>query len=144
MKIILFILLSTSRVVCLPLQDDPILAKHFSREEVEQLDTVRTFFNQQILDMYSNGGDLEDCYQQYLESINTKSSLIQLNIAYDEQKGLYEKINKSLFFKIWKDSVTGRDPSTREMIKVRELGYNLKAEYMDFLKEVAQEEPYFK
>ena len=124
------------------LPNDPLLAKHFSRQEITQLDNIRTFFNQQIMKNCHEDSSIKACYQQYLDRLN-KADRPELNISYAEQKNLYKKIDKDLYHKIWQDSVKGRDPGTRKMISRRELGYNMKGTYIKFLQDVARKEPYF-
>lgn len=124
------------------LQNDSTASKYFTKKELKQLDRIRTFFNQQVAKNCRKSG-IETCYQQYLDRLN-EASYPKLNISYAKQKNLYNRIDKHLYHKIWQDSVKGRDPVTKKMVSRRELGYNMKGDYMRFLQDVADEEPYFR
>ncbi|MGB3851337.1 MAG: hypothetical protein WA958_15310 [Tunicatimonas sp.] len=122
--------------------DDPIIDRYFTSEDAHQLDSILTFFNQQILSDCQGNKDIVHCYQEYFNRLDTSG--IYTGISYEEQQDLYESIGEVLWKKIWEYQTEKKYDSTSRLVTSKELNYSLQGSYMKFLKDVAEEEPYFK
>lgn len=130
------------------LYSDSLLTKHFNQEEIAQLDSIRTFFNNYVLNTCEGEKTINVCYQQFfgqlLENIEVQTQY-HIGVPYAEQEELYEQINEGLFGSIWRHSTPKvYVPSVDSLVTYSTIDLRSQdSRYMEFLKDVSAEEPYF-
>ncbi len=88
------------------LEDDNLVKKYFSKNEIKDLRTILNFFENEI----SEGCDKNTriCFEEYLKKAGTKYLNNDLGINEKKQEYILENISDSLFDKIWYYPATAR------------------------------------
>lgn len=123
------------------LDDDPIINKIFSSEEIEDLGKILTFFERQICSIDNmDQTRLSNCYISYFQRIEAavKAEGIVINISFEEQKKLYKQINKSTFDEIW-TFCKCRNSTSGDILKC--ICFKNGSKYANFLSELERKNP---
>lgn len=124
------------------LHQDIVLKKYFEPNEIAELDSIRVYFNEQILYHCQDSKGLASCYRQFFELLRHQRSLDTL-LSYEKQWKFYPKIDRQVFNSIWSYAVhRANETSSRKYYN--SIDYAPEGRYRKFLKEVSEDEPYFK
>ena len=102
--LLLIIFLSCTYVPGQNLQSDPTINSIFNKIEIIDLQTVMTFFKNQICTAKDiKRSSINKCYKSYLKRLQKAgvTDTIKINIPFDEQENIYKAINDSTFYQIW-------------------------------------------
>lgn len=132
-----------------PIVKDSLLDRHFSKTEVAQMHNIRKFFNTYIMENCENAETLELCYQEFfsrmLAAFKGKGAF-KVGIPFDEQQILYTSLDQHFQKEIWVDTKPKvYAPSVDSVVAYTTIDLRApNSRYIDFLKEIAQEENYIK
>ncbi len=125
-------------------KSDKTINKIFNKDEIKDLETLVNFFENQIcLGQNIDTQNKQDCYERFFNHMVQceKTGEVILNISFDEQKNIYNKISKSTFNQIWAFGKTWEYNSTDTL---KYLYFNEKGKYIKFLKEFGQDNKFVK
>ena len=111
------------------------LKAHFNKEQISDLNEIRTFFINQICD-----SDFKTCYEQtdHDSLLFNEGTGIWKNINFEEQKKLYERISKSTFNEIWDFCDITYYPSKT---KTKFICVAYEGEYLNYLSDIGKVNP---
>lgn len=118
------------------------IEKHFTKEEIKELEKVLAFFEKEVCDcVKTDYEDLENCYQGYFEKMveNEKTGVLNTCISPEKQKAFFENMNRAFFFEIWNIyegvKLPQKPGQEKEMIPV--LGWS-RGKYLKYLKDISR------
>jgi hypothetical protein len=119
-----------SAVFSQSLKNDTLIQSYFSQNEINDLENILSFFNNEITKNCS--GDLDKCYNMYFENIQEKFKKNDFGIPQEKEDILLKNIRQSTFDKIWSESIAFKNnrKDTADIIIM-----NINGQYMNFLKE---------
>ena len=120
---------------------DPLLKNHFTNDEIVQLDSIRTFFNQQVTGNCQHSDDIATCYRQYFDRLANPDNL-NFKVPYQEQLELYKTLDTMLIQAIWRH-IPYKSSKLDTLVESSSLDYDVRGKYIGFLSNVAKDEPYF-
>lgn len=132
--VFLSFIISCETQTSLLLSDNPDIKKIFSPREIEDLETLNSFFNSQIC---GESGFLQNkCFISFFQNMNANNKLghCRLNIDYKAQKSIYNEINESTFNEIWSFSTNMHNDSIGQLV------YNREGKFLTFIKDAAKED----
>ena len=147
MKILKIILLSNSILFqCSPafetkLASDSTITKIFSTTEIENLSKILDFFEGQICSIEKvEIANTLGCYSSFFERMQkgAEDGEIPIDISFDQQKILYQNIDRSTFDEIWGFNKMWRHISSDPL---KSMGFNYDGKYVDFLGEYGKLNP---
>jgi hypothetical protein len=86
------------------LKSNPTIIAVFSKVEIEDLNKIMLFFNEQICsEEMSSNSNIAGCYLHLFERMSEVevTGIIALNVPFTKQLDLYKHLNKSTFDEIW-------------------------------------------
>ncbi|MFY7709405.1 hypothetical protein ACOSQB_02155 [Tenacibaculum sp. MEBiC07804] len=120
------------------MKTDVLIKKIFSKNEIDDLQKVFDFFNNEICN--SNNQKLNECYNNYCLEIRSqieKNVVFNTGLNFEKQKKLYEKLRNSTFKEIW--SFQQSLPIRERKDTLKYLGLNYNGKYRKFLNESGNE-----
>ncbi len=141
--IFLFFLISCSNNNKEKLKSDSIITSVFNKAEIQDLQTILDFFDNEICkNEILEENKINKCYQAFFERIKSEfietNGTINLQIPFEEQLEMYEKIDISTFDELWifgKKFPLGSYTDTLKSIFINHSG-----KYSKFLKEVGKKD----
>jgi len=115
-----------------------VIKNHFDKDDVRELNKVLEFFDDHVCNSVQiETENLDDCYKAFFSKNITESDKgnFFINIQYEKQLDLFNKISPSLFDKIWYFGKTWTHDSGDTL---KTLNLKTKGSYPSLLKEIAQ------
>ncbi len=113
------------------LNKDKLINKYFNKDEIEDLEKILHFFEDEICKERSN--DIKECYHNFLEKAEESYKNKNFGISKEKQKGVLNSISKTTYGKIWYNgfSIKNNCQDTVDIIMIKP-----ESVYMDFLKDI--------
>ncbi len=122
------------------LQHSRVINEVFKPQEIEDLTNLLHFFESQICELsHKNETNIQACYKGYRELRETAHlrSTLDLNISYNKQLELYERMDPSTIDALWTHYKTIFHHNN-QADTLQELTYELNGPYVQFLKELGR------
>jgi len=106
------------------------------------MQTILDFFDQRVLLSCEESKNIASCFQQYFKRLSNPNNF-DLSVPFQEQKALYEELDKDVFQSIWTYVDSRRQVADGSKVDYKSISYNLSGKYRKFLNDVATAEHYF-
>jgi hypothetical protein len=120
------------------LSDNKTFQQTFSQNEIQYLQLLFDFFNENICPAYETA-KLTDCYTEFFKRMEewAETDEIRLEIPFEKQEKIYENISEETFQEIWG---FGKRWNSREVPQdyYRMVHYSPTGKYFEFLKKVGK------
>ncbi|MFC0878952.1 hypothetical protein ACE01N_20325 [Saccharicrinis sp. FJH2] len=147
--LILFSLLYATGQEIIPLENDKLIQKYFSDEEIINLKLITNYFDKIVLD-WSTSPETNKAYHEYLdyivENIDKKEVIYQhINPNLQNRVDLFDTLETNNFFnEIWKyenvTRVSVKDTTLINPPNFETLELNIQGKYFDYLKKLSRKD----
>ncbi len=135
-RILYIILISISVSSCSQKFRSTELKDNFSRDEIKDLQKLKSFFQSQ---MCGSTDDFKSCIDSLIPYLGEHGYVpILENVKFEEQKELYSNFKSNLFSEIWE---FGKARNLRENKTYKSMGLNIEGKYALFLKDLSKRNP---
>ena len=108
------------------------------------MNSIVTFFDEYVQSNCQGGSKITVCYQQFFDRLYDPDNF-NIGVSFDEQSEFYlQKLSPRVFNSIWSYSQARVKLADGQLQYYNSINYNALGEYRKFLKDVSEEEPYFK
>jgi len=141
LTILIFIIVGCDQNQTIRLDEDPIVNEIFNKEEVKGLQKILVFFETQISDS-TNQLDINEVYKEFFTKLRflLEHDENDINISSQEQKIFFEKLDSSLFNKIWYYE-NNYVPHLKDTVE--SIHYKWASKYFDFVALVSEKDDLF-
>ncbi|WP_378172105.1 hypothetical protein [Aquimarina sp. SS2-1] len=117
----------------------PELEKHFSSNQISDVNKITEFFTEQIC-KNNKKSDFKSCFEKMLpELVQNGWKPIREIVDFEKQKEMYNSISNETFNEIW--NYHKRQNLTKE-VEYNSIGINTSGKYINYLKEIGSKNNY--